>query len=256
MGAVIGWVCIYGGEVISKECAMKDLLVTLITLIVFSGVFIILVLTLGGNIWWSWLASKRKVRNWPIGIIYIISELIIGSAVEILSKKSYANYGDIAQQLILLVTCIYGWRLWRQSVNADGTISDVRFSDKNTLIAWGVGSIIVAIVYGYMYSYLHQMFPAIVGESKGYVYLDSLSLVFLLVINLLIAQKKVEAFVYWIIGDFISIFQRILENDFGSYISLLFIIHSVVQIIIGFIGLREWRKAAQEYRAQEQTVGQ
>jgi len=234
---------------------MKDLLVTLITLIVFSGVFIILVLTLGGNIWWSWLASKRKMNYWLIGIIYNIIGIIIASAIEILRNKPI-NYGVILQTLILIVTCVYGWRLWRQSVNADGTISDVRFSEKNTLIAWGVGAITIAIVYGYMYGYLHQMFPAIVFESEGSVYLDSLSLVFLLVINLLIAQKKVEAFVYWIIGDFISIFQRILENDFGSYISLLFIIHSVVQIIIGFIGLREWRKAAQEYRAQEQTVGQ
>ena len=240
---------------------MKDLLVNLMLLIVA-------LIGLGLNIWWALLVSKREVHNWPVGIVSVLL-LIALSIGTFLLNNIPINYSEIAKNLILLFIYIYGWWLWNKSTGSDGRISDVRSDEKITWIFLVFVGIVISLseyMQGYLQPeyiarYINLMPPVILANLRKYVEVEALyagvqgvTLVFVLFSILNIVQKRVAGFEWWILGCFVMIFKHIFEYD--SYFSFLFILRDVILLIIGFIGLREWRKAAQEYRAQEQTVGQ
>lgn len=211
--------------------------------------------TLVINFWWSWLQSKRQVRNWPVGITYVILAIGLGVA-SFYYMGTQINYGDSLQNLVFLVISIVGWIHWQQSAGADGKINDVRYSQPNALLGWGLFIIVATVGYGYMHEYLHQTLPAIVGETSNYVYFEAFEIVGVVMYNWLIAQKRVEGVVYWVIVSVVVIVHNVLQLQ-SAYFAFPWVnvINDVILFVIAIVGLQDWHKAAHAYRAQAQTGG-
>src|SRR6056297_3344138 len=64
-----------------------------------------------------WLASKRHILSWPIGIVGIIFYAIV-----FWDSKLYSDFG---LQFIFLYQSIYGWYLWNQNKEKNSNQTNV-----------------------------------------------------------------------------------------------------------------------------------
>ena len=106
-------------------------------------------------------------------------------------------YGDIILHLYYLVMSIYGWYVWTRKVDKVHfipiTLTTVK-EKKWSLILFGSTVLFVALVY--------LVFDKFDGWTA---YVDTLTTAIFFVGMWLMAKKKLENWVYWIIGDVISV---------------------------------------------------
>lgn len=179
-------------------------------------------------LWSVWLISKRHILNWPIGIVSVILYMFLFYQIQL--------YSDTIEQVYFLLASIYGWWYWNKSPQDQGKISDVFFSNSRTVILWAVFTAVISIISGSLMSRIHLLLPSVFHEPASYPYMDALTTIMSFSAMWLMAKKKVESWIYWIIVDVIGIW--LYYNKNVKLISLLYIILAGMAIN----GLRMWWK--------------
>ncbi|MFM8424451.1 MAG: nicotinamide riboside transporter PnuC, partial [Chloroflexota bacterium] len=126
-----------------------------------------------------------------------------------------------------------------KSPKDDGQITDVKYSDSKNLILWVVFTGIISIAFGYFMSRVHLFLPVIFPEAASFPYLDAITTIMSFSAMWLMAKKKIESWIYWIIVDFIGIWLYFIKDV--KFLSLLY----VILLIMAFNGLRMWHKSDQ-----------
>jgi nicotinamide mononucleotide transporter len=140
-----------------------------------------------------YLASRGNILTWPAGIVNEICFLIVFFQVQL--------YADMLLQVYFFVVTIYGWGYWR-SQQQSHSIS--RVSSQYRVV------ILVAIFFGtallgFIMGNIHHWAPTIVQLPAAYPYIDSFTTVVSIVAMILLAQKKLETWVLWIIVDAVCV---------------------------------------------------
>jgi nicotinamide mononucleotide transporter len=140
-----------------------------------------------------YLASRGNILTWPAGLVNEICFLIIFFQVQL--------YADMLLQVYFFVVTIYGWVYWR-SQQQSHSIS--RVSSQYRVV------ILVAIfsgtaLLGFIMGNIHHWAPTIVQLPAAYPYIDSFTTVVSIVAMILLAQKKLETWVLWIIVDVVCV---------------------------------------------------
>lgn len=182
-------------------------------------------------LWSVWLIAKRNILTWSIGIISVLLYMILFYQIRL--------YSDTIEQIYYLGASVYGWWLWNKSPKENGQISDVKYSNSKNLILWVVFTGIISIVFGFLMSRIHVFLPVIFPEAASFPYLDALTTIMSFSAMWLMAQKKAESWIYWVIVDMIGIWLYFVKDV--KFISLLY----VVLLIMAFNGLRMWNKSVQ-----------
>ncbi len=183
-------------------------------------------------LWSVWLIAKRNILTWAIGIVSVLLYMILFYQIRL--------YSDTIEQIYYLGASIYGWRIWNKSPKDDGQITDVKYSDSKNLILWVVFTGMISVAFGYFMSRVHLFLPVIFPEAASFPYLDAITTIMSFSAMWLMAKKKIESWIYWIIVDVVGIWLYFVKDV--KFLSLLY----VILLIMAFNGLRMWHKSNQE----------
>jgi nicotinamide mononucleotide transporter len=166
-----------------------------------------------------------------VGIISVLLFMILFYQIRL--------YSDAIEQIYYLGASVYGWLAWNKSPRDNGQITDVQYSTSKMLIVWVASTAVVSLVFGFMMTQIHLWFPIIFPEKASFPYLDTLTTIMSFSAMWLMARKKTESWVYWIIVDVIGIWLYFVKDV--KFISLLY----VILLIMAVNGLRMWNISVQ-----------
>lgn len=180
-------------------------------------------------LWSVWLISKRRILTWPVGIASVLLYMVLFYQIYL--------YSDTIEQIYYLGAGIYGWIFWNKSAKEGDRIADVTYSDKQAILFWVAITAIVSILVGILMGRIHLLLPALFPEAASFPFLDALTTIMSFTAMWLMAKKKIESWVYWIIVDVIGIWLYFVKDV--MFISLLY----VILLFMAVNGLRSWHKA-------------
>ena len=135
-----------------------------------------------------WFSKNNNVLVFPTGLI--------NTSIFVYLLFKWELLGDMIIKAYYFVVSIYGWYYWtRKNSNNDYTpISKVNYNDQKIIL---VISILSAIFVSLMYT--------VFNKWSGLVsYIDILTTSIFFAGMWLMARRKIESWIFWIIGDIIS----------------------------------------------------
>ena len=133
-----------------------------------------------------WFSKKENIWVYPTGLISV--------SIYIYLCFKFGLYADMGINVFYFVMSIYGWYNWRRPVQE----KTLKIS-KNNFVQNIVYGIVVVVLWLGLYFLLSQFTDSTVP------YLDSLTTAICLVGMWLMAIKKIENWIYWIVADVISV---------------------------------------------------
>lgn len=164
-----------------------------------------------------WLAVKKHVLNWPIGIIAVLAYMML-----FYREKLYA---DMVLQIIFMIQGFYGWYNWVQKKEQQ-EISITTLSTKER-IRYISSILILSIIWSYVLIRFTNASSPIV---------DSFVSTISLVANWLMAKKKIENWILWVFADAIYIMLFWYKELYlSSFVYFIF-------LFLAIKGYLEWNK--------------
>src|SRR5690554_2523270 len=123
--------------------------------------------------------------------------------------------------------------MWSRSGNDDEKLHITRNTKKQNIISW----VSVTFIYVAAFFLLRWVNSGDIEYLNSFLpWIDSFNTSFFLVATILMAIKKVENWIFWIIGDIVSI--PIFASQ-GLYFTS---IQYTIFLVLAILGLREWKR--------------
>jgi len=165
-----------------------------------------------------WFARKENILVFPFGLInvglYVYIYLISGL------------YAAMSINSYFVIMSFYGWYFWSKKDSTKKNVPISYSTKKGYLIAAALFTLSFAIIYYVLKNYTDSTVPI----------LDSLTTSLFVVGMWMQTRKKIENWLFWIIGDTLSIPMVISKGLYFSGLQYL------VFMMIGISGFIEWRK--------------
>ena len=163
-----------------------------------------------------WYAQKNKILVFPTGIISVLIYVYL----------TYENklYADTGINIYYFIMSIYGWVLW--TTKNKKIKKEISFNSKQENLI----SMSLCIFFFLIIQY------ALNKTDSDVVFLDSITTALSLTGMLLLARRKLENWIYWIIADIIYIPLYINKELYPT--SLQFFIF----LFLAILGYRNWKK--------------
>jgi len=142
-----------------------------------------------------WLAAKSNVLTWPIGLINVFCFFCIFYQVRL--------YSDMFLQVYFFVISIYGWIAWKNQDRKKGT--PIKTISEKQRIMVAIIILLVTLSMGTFVKNIHTLIPAIFISPASYPYIDTFVAVLSVIATVLLARRKIENWILWIIVDIISV---------------------------------------------------
>lgn len=179
--------------------------------------------TLAGliSVWW---AARANILTWPSGIVNATAFCLLFYQARL--------YSDAMLQVFFLVMTVYGWRNWA-SAGAAGPlpVSSLR---NNTRILLAVGLVAGALTWGLLMRNVHVWLPSLFPEPAALPLVDAFISLGSVLATFLLAQKKWESWLLWIMVDVASVFAYFYKG-LG-----VVGVEYIVFLGIAAFGLRNW----------------
>ena len=166
-----------------------------------------------------WFSKNNNILVFPTGMIstFIFIYLLYKSVL----------LGDMMINAYYFIMSIYGWYVWtREENNSTTLISRINSKEKNICILIFIFSLI--FVYS-IYVYFDKW-------NSLTAYIDNLSTAIFFVGMWLMAKRKIENWIFWIIGDIISVPLYFYKGL--TFTSLQYLIFTFIAIA----GYYSWKK--------------
>lgn len=189
------------------------------------------------TIWCVWLTVKAKILSWPIGII--------GTLLYIFLFYQIHLYSDLFEQFYFLITSFWGWWLWlNPKTKAEEDKNQELKIGRNSIREniWWAGIIVLCTsLFIYVTVNLNIWFPEYFPEPASFPFLDAFTTAMSFSAQWLLAKKKVESWVLWIIVDIIGIWLYYAKGV--KFISLEYALF----LVLASKGLFDWLKEYKNY---------
>lgn len=136
-----------------------------------------------------WFSKQNKIWVFPTGMI---STLIF---VYLLLK--WELLGDMMINAYYFIMSVYGWYIWTRKVDATHVTPISRTSKKENVISMAIFMTTLIFVF-----IVYQSFEK---WTSWVAYIDTLTTAIFFVGMWLMARRKIENWIFWIIGDIISV---------------------------------------------------
>jgi len=141
-----------------------------------------------------YFASRANILTWPLGIVNELFLFILFFQVQL--------YADMFLQVYFFIVTLWGWYNWRQKPSGKD-ITVLKLPSR----LWLVFLIVLGTIFtGLFFSRIHLFFPAYFPIEAAYPFADSLVMVLSILATVLLAQKKIESWVLWILVDVVCVF--------------------------------------------------
>ena len=136
-----------------------------------------------------WFSKQNKIWVFPTGMI---STLIF---VYLLFK--WELLGDMLINGYYFIMSIYGWYIWTRKVDKThvNQISTTTFKEKKISIVLFIAALLFVFI-------VYQKFDK---WTSWIAYLDTITTAIFFVAMWLMAKRKIENWIFWIVGDLISV---------------------------------------------------
>jgi len=174
-----------------------------------------------------WCAKKNNILVFPTGLISTFIYAYLLWKWELLGDSMINGY--------YFVMSIYGWYLWTRKKGDAQEFPISMMTNKEKIIAVVIFAITIVFVI-VVYLYFNKF-------TSYYSYIDTFLTGLFFVGMWLMAKRKIENWLFWIVGDLISIplyFQK--GYTFTSFQYLIF-------TIVAVYGYLEWKKILQQKKA-------
>jgi nicotinamide mononucleotide transporter len=170
-----------------------------------------------------WFAKKNNIWVFPTGII--------NTAIYVYLLWKWSLLGDMMINFYYVVMSIYGWYHWTRKQD-DVVVSPIskmtKVEKKQAIIIFILTILFVVVVYTFFNKFTHWT-----------SYVDTLVTGIFFVGMWLMAKRKIENWILWIIGDIIAIPLFFFKGY--SFTSIQYFIFTIIAIY-GYI---EWKKKLQ-----------
>ncbi len=165
-----------------------------------------------------YLLTRQQIWAWPLGIVAVALYAVI-----FLQSKLYS---DFILQIIYFFLNAYGWWYWSRGVAVSEKVPVTTLS-KSVRFQWLMVIVLGFIIWGATMSRY---------TDADFAYFDAFTTVASLVAQYLLAKKKIENWILWIVVDLISINIYLLKGLY--YTSALYF----CLMILCIMGIRQWSK--------------
>jgi len=176
-----------------------------------------------------WFAKKDNILVFPTGLV--------STSIYAYLLWQWELLGDSMINVYYFVMSVYGWYHWtrKKGDEVEFPISYINPKEKRySIFIFVITVVFVVLVYLYFGKF-----------TNWYSYVDTLLTAIFFVGMWLMAKRKIENWIFWIIGDFISIPLYFAKGY--TFTSLQYIIFT----IIAFYGYLEWKKTLNSSLNQE-----
>ena len=173
-----------------------------------------------------WYAKKDNIWVFPTGLV--------NTAIYVYLLWKWSLLGDMMINFYYVVMSIYGWYHWTRK---NGELDEfpisrmTNFEKRWAIIIFILTILFVIVVYTFFDKFTHWT-----------SYVDTLVTGIFFVGMWLMAKRKIENWILWIIGDIISIPMYFYKGY--SFTSIQYFIFTIIAIF----GYLEWKKILQQKR--------
>lgn len=192
------------------------------------------------GLWSVALAAKAKVLNYPIGIINGLFFFVIFFQVQM--------YSDMFLQVYFFFVSLYGWWKWKHPTIIEQTLTrelKITVNGRRSNFFMVIGIVLGLVAMGTLVNNLHILLPQWFQLPAAFPYYDSFVAVGSMVAMYLMARKKLESWVLWIIVDGFCVVLFYLKDI------KLMSLEYLVFLMIASYGLWSWWK---EYKGYQEPV--
>jgi nicotinamide mononucleotide transporter len=167
-----------------------------------------------------WYSKKVNILVFPTGIISVLIYVYICFVAKL--------YADMGINAVYFIMSVYGWYYWSRR-SADDEVIPVRFAGFRLNIISAAAAVV---------SFLMLSFVLTNYTDSNVPYWDSFTTAIFIAGMFLMAMKRVENWIYWIIGDVVSI-------PLYYYKGLVFTsLQFTIFLIIAVMGYLAWKRQA------------
>ena len=164
-------------------------------------------------------AKNENILVFPTGIISTILYIII--------CYKFILYGDMLINIYYTLMSLYGWYVWSFKVSGENVV--ITTSKKDDVAKSIFIFLSTIVIISCIYVYFDRM-------RNMTDYLDTFTSAIFFTAMWLMANKKIEHWIFWIIGNLISIPLYFVKGlGFSS-------IQFTIFLILAIIGYKEWKK--------------
>ena len=169
-------------------------------------------------------AKKNNVLVYPSGIV--------GSAIFVYLLIKWGLFGDFIINIFYVIMSVYGWYLWTRKANGKDLLSISRTNSKEKVIASMI--FVAALIFIWIIYIAFDKF------DNWTAYVDTLTTAIFFSGMWLMAKRKIENWIFWIVGDIITVPLYFYKGLTMS--SFLYLIYTFIAIA----GYLAWRKSMEE----------
>lgn len=173
-----------------------------------------------------WFARKENILVYPVGIISVLLYVYLCFHAGL--------YADMSINSFYFVMSLYGWYKWTRKDKVKNTVRPVAWCSKKEKWAGIIGVVVFTVfLYWILSEFTDSTVPA----------LDSFTTSVFIIGMWMMALKKIENWIYWIIGDTICIilfpYKGLVFSGF-QYLAFL---------VLAIMGLVEWGRKWRQLQA-------
>ena len=165
-------------------------------------------------------AKRNNILVYPTGLI--------GTGIFVYILLNFSLLGDTIINAYFFSMSIYGWYFWSRKKDEVfiNQVSTIKRNEVNYLFILGISSLI--FIY-FVYEYFDKW-------NDWTAYVDNLTTAIFFVAMWLMAKRKVESWIFWIIGDIITVPLYFYK---GLTISS---IQYIIFLILAVLGYISWKQ--------------
>jgi nicotinamide mononucleotide transporter len=166
-----------------------------------------------------YLNTRENIWGWPIGIVSVFCYIFVFYDARL--------YADMALQVIYVVLGFYGWYEWLYGGEAKKALRISAIRKKELILLVAIGVVATGVTFYFLQKFTDASLP----------FWDSLTTVFSLAGQYLLARKVLENWLFWIFVDVIYIFVYFYKELY--FTSLLYLGF----LVLATAGYFRWRKS-------------
>jgi nicotinamide mononucleotide transporter len=173
-----------------------------------------------------WYSKKENILVYPVGLVNTIIYIY-------LSLKGHL-IGEASVNLYYTIVSIYGWILWAKKDVQHNKILQITFSNKREWIYQSIFFLSFYIGLFFALSFLKKYFEGAIPWADAFASASAYTGMWLM------ARKKVESWIWWIVTDMASVPLYFIKG---------FVFTSVyyfILLILAVSGLLEWRRRVRD----------